>query len=143
MDAALHGEVQEDHLDQPVSEAGLGLHRLDPPGAGPDRGQDVPADAAGVGRRDALPVQVSAKRGAALIDEGTAAPHSSETQELVGFKAWLKLLPYQSSAAILSRCLRDFILRAKIFWTFLPAFLALTAFPANPGSFGAWPDSYF
>lgn len=58
MDAALHGEIQEDHLDQPVSEAGLGLHGLDPSGAGFDRGQDVSADLAGVGGWDAVSLKI-------------------------------------------------------------------------------------
>ena len=58
VDPALHGEVQEGHLDQPLPQAGLGLHGVNPPGARPDRGQDVSADLAGVGRRDALPLQV-------------------------------------------------------------------------------------
>src|SRR5690606_2668926 len=58
VDAPLHGEVQEAHLDQPVPQAHLGLHRLHRAGPRADQRPDVPADPAGSGRGHALSVQV-------------------------------------------------------------------------------------
>jgi len=58
VDSALHGKIQEGHLDQPVSEAGLGLHGVDPSSPGLDRGQDVSAYLAGVGGWDEISVEI-------------------------------------------------------------------------------------
>ena len=56
LDAALHGEVQEAHLDQPLSEGHLELHGVHRPGPRTGQGTDVSVDPERPGGGHALPL---------------------------------------------------------------------------------------
>lgn len=56
LDAALHGEVQEAHLDQPLSEGHLELHGVHRPGPRTGQGTDVSVDPERPGGGYALPL---------------------------------------------------------------------------------------